>query len=88
MIAVRMPDGSRLARRFNHQNQLQSVFDWVDIEGAGSGVVQLNGYALVTRMPRRVFRAAGLSSCSGRGFATLAEAGIEADTTLFVEPEL
>jgi ubiquitin fusion degradation protein 1 len=87
VIAVSMPNGTRITRRFYRDASLQSLFDWVDVEGAPRGVVQLGGYALVTRMPRRVFRAPGGCS-SSQGRATLLEAGISSDTTVLVEQGL
>jgi hypothetical protein len=51
MCAVRMPDGTRAARRFRLSDPVSLLFEFVDAKGAGG--VQ-GGYQLVTQFPRRV----------------------------------
>lgn len=89
-VVVRVPDGSRKGRRFRPSDALQALFDYVDVEcssgggsgsssggGAGGGALAPGRYRLVTQFPRKVFVEGGGDS--------LAAAGIEGDTALFVE---
>eukprot|EP00898_Chlorokybus_atmophyticus_P001336 jgi/Chlat1/2202/Chrsp17S02760 len=50
-LLVRMPDGSRLERRFLRDEPLQLLFDFIDVAGS----VKPGTYQLVTRFPRKVF---------------------------------
>lgn len=88
-VVVRLPDGSRKGRRFRPSDELQLVFDFVDVEcGAdtaaasegkeGCGGIKSGGYRLVTQFPRRVY-------VEGSG-QSLQEAGITTDSALFIEP--
>jgi hypothetical protein len=74
---VRLPDGSRKARRFLADHPLQAVFDFIDVQLNGEGI-KPGTYNLVNSYPRKVFT-------EGSG-GSLADAGITADTALFVEP--
>jgi hypothetical protein len=88
-IVVRLPDGSRKGRRFRQTDQLQAVFDFVDVQCTGTdaaaaagsdggcGGVKAGGYRLVTQFPRKVYVEGSVQS--------LAEAGISGDTALFIE---
>eukprot|EP00775_Hariotina_reticulata_P006310 gene6310-6545_t len=92
-IVVRMPDGSRKGRRFKATDPLQALFDYVDVECAGSSGsgdnsaaaaaepgfgFKMGRYRLVTQFPRKVF-------VEGLG-QSLQDAGIASDTAMFVEP--
>lgn len=50
-VVVRMPDGSRQGRRFLKSDQLQVLFDFIDI----SRTFKPGSYRLVRSYPRRVF---------------------------------
>lgn len=85
-IVVRMPDGSRKGRRFTVTDQLQAVFDFVDVQngqaaaaaaGDADDGIKPGSYRLVTQFPRKVY-------VEGTG-ETLQEAGINSDSALFVE---
>ena len=55
---VRMPNGSRVTRRFRRSDALQAVFDFVDVskaESQGDDAVVMGSYSLATNHPRRVF---------------------------------
>lgn len=69
-IAVRLPDGSRLQRRFAPESRLQIVYDFVDSQK------ELKDYDLVTSHPRQVY--------SDRA-QTLQQAGLQGQSLLFVE---
>jgi hypothetical protein len=75
-IMVRMPSGSRKARRFRSTDPLQALFDFVDVEcdaaaaaaaaggsGSSEGVcgVRPGSYRLVSQFPRQVFVEGGSS---------------------------
>ena len=49
---VRLPDGSRLTRRFLSASPLQVLFDFIDANGAGG--LAPGSYQLVGGYPRRV----------------------------------
>jgi hypothetical protein len=87
-VVVRLPTGSRKGRRFLPTDPLQAVFDFVDVECAAAGGqgeaegscgIKPGSYRLVTQFPRKVFAEDGSS--------TLQDAGITADTALFIEPK-
>ncbi|XP_062090251.1 plant UBX domain-containing protein 9 isoform X7 [Humulus lupulus] len=50
-LLVRMPNGSRLGRRFLKSNKLQLLFDFIDFDG----VVKPGTYRVVRSYPRRAF---------------------------------
>jgi len=50
-IILRMPDGTRLARKFDKSDTLQTLFDWADIAG-----VEIQHALLVCSYPRKGFR--------------------------------
>ncbi|KAI3985405.1 hypothetical protein MKX01_033719 [Papaver californicum] len=50
-LLIRMPDGSRLGRRFLKSDRLQSLFDFIDVGRA----VKPGTYRLVRPYPRRAF---------------------------------
>lgn len=91
-VVIRMPDGSRQGRRFRTTDDLQALFDFVDVQcgqpaaaaaavGAGDTVggfsVRPGSYRLVTQFPRKVY----VEGTPG----TLQAAGIDSDTALFLE---
>lgn len=53
---VRLPDGSRLTRRFLTSSPLQSLFDFVDANGAAG--MPSGTYQLVGGYPRKVVEGA------------------------------
>ncbi|CAI7884702.1 unnamed protein product [Closterium sp. NIES-53] len=64
-LMLRLPDGSRLSRRFLTSDTLQTLFDYVDV----SKRVKPNTYTIARQFPRRVFQPA-------EAHATLADLGI------------
>jgi hypothetical protein len=53
-ISVRLRDGRRCARRFQSEQPLQAVCDWLDVSESASMPAR---YALASAFPRRVFEA-------------------------------
>eukprot|EP01102_Stenamoeba_stenopodia_P017547 TRINITY_DN630_c0_g2_i1.p1 TRINITY_DN630_c0_g2~~TRINITY_DN630_c0_g2_i1.p1 ORF type:complete len:383 (-),score=70.10 TRINITY_DN630_c0_g2_i1:48-1196(-) len=51
-LVVRMPNGSRLSRRFNPTDLVQSVYDYVD---SHQEEIESDSYELVMSYPRKVF---------------------------------
>ncbi|KAK9824172.1 hypothetical protein WJX72_008287 [[Myrmecia] bisecta] len=78
MCLVRLPDGSRLSRRFLQAEPLQTVFDFVDARGGGGAPI--GGYRLVTQFPRRVF--------VGESGLTLAQAGLNSGQEVLLLEQL
>jgi len=74
-LVIRLPDGSRLTRRFSTHNNLQNVVDFVNSD-ARVPWVEPGSFDLVTHFPRRVFSDPQI---------TLAEAGLFPHASLFVE---
>jgi hypothetical protein len=72
-LAVRLPDGRRLDRRWSKDDALQSVVDWVEAVDADSYDV-----ALVSHFPRREFGPADRA-------LTLEQAGLHPQAMLFVK---
>ncbi|CAL0312678.1 unnamed protein product [Lupinus luteus] len=64
-LLVRMPDGNRHGCRFRRSDNLQALFNFIDI----GRVVKLGSYRLVRPYPRRAFS-------DGEGAATLHELGL------------
>ncbi|GMH35432.1 hypothetical protein BSKO_03300 [Bryopsis sp. KO-2023] len=59
-IMIRLPDGSKLSRRFELSNPLQVVFDFVDVEMAGKGGDLTPGsYNLLRQFPKVVYEPNG-----------------------------
>ncbi len=54
-IVVRLPDGTRLTRRFQLSDALRSVYDWVDLQQPSSGGLALDSYWLAQNYPRQTF---------------------------------
>ncbi|XP_019422627.1 PREDICTED: plant UBX domain-containing protein 8-like isoform X2 [Lupinus angustifolius] len=74
-LLVRMPDGNRRGRRFRRSDNLQALFDFIDI----GRVVKPGSYRLVRPYPRRVFS-------NGESASTLEELGlINKQEALFLE---
>ncbi|KAF1874028.1 hypothetical protein Lal_00041469 [Lupinus albus] len=74
-LLVRMPDGNRRGRRFRRSDNLQALFNFIDI----GRVVKPNSYRLVRPYPRRVFS-------DGESASTLEELGlINKQEALFLE---
>ncbi len=74
---VRLPDGSRLARRFRKTDPLQAVFDFIDVQQKGVAF-KPGSYNLVNSYPRKAWvdgTAGSLEAC-----------GVSSDTALFLEP--
>ncbi len=74
-MQIRLPDGTRKARRFKRTDPLQAIFDFIDI---GEGASQPGSYNLINSYPRKAF-SDGMS-------VSLEDAGITSDTALFIEP--
>jgi hypothetical protein len=75
-IMVRLPDGSRKGRRFRPTDSVASVFDYVDVQSQGGGLVP-HSYRLVCQFPRRVFAEGAEGS--------LGDSGISGDQAMLVE---
>lgn len=84
-VVVRLPTGSRKARRFLPSDPLQAVFDYIDVECAaaadgqeaeGGCGIKPGSYRLVTQFPRKVLT---------EDDSSLQDAGINTDTALFIE---
>ncbi|GMN68695.1 hypothetical protein TIFTF001_037751 [Ficus carica] len=74
-LLVRMPNGSRLGRRFLKSDKLQILFDFIDINGA----VKPGTYRVVRSYPRRAFKV-------DDGLLTLSELGLtNKQEALFLE---
>ncbi|XP_010540613.1 PREDICTED: plant UBX domain-containing protein 8 isoform X2 [Tarenaya hassleriana] len=74
-LLVRMPDGTRLGRRFLKSDKLQSLFDFIDI----GRVVKPGTYRLVRPYPRRPFS-------EGESESTLNDLGLTSkQEALFLE---
>ncbi|WPT10792.1 Plant UBX domain-containing protein 13 [Picochlorum sp. SENEW3] len=54
VLVIRMPNGSRLKRRFSKKDSIQSAFDFVDVEGGATDVLP-GTYNLVSQFPRKVY---------------------------------
>lgn len=93
VVMVRMPDGSRLSRRFSKADPLQALFDFLDLQMAaaagasgcadapqGAAAYKPGTYRLVTQFPRRVFTNDAQESLSEAG---VAEGG---GAAFFLEP--
>ena len=76
-VMVRMPDGSRLSRRFRRADPLQAAFDFVDVQLQGEPF-KPSSYCLVNSYPRKVFTDGTAGS--------LESAGVTAGTAFFLEP--
>lgn len=77
---IRLPNGSRLQRRFRISDPLPALFDYIDAQGAGS---EPGTYSLVTQFPRRVIQMSQYPS-----EATLADAGLTGrQEALLLEPQ-
>uniref|UniRef100_A0A7S3VHV4 UBX domain-containing protein n=1 Tax=Dunaliella tertiolecta TaxID=3047 RepID=A0A7S3VHV4_DUNTE len=77
-VMIRWPDGARQSRRFRKSEPLQAVFDYVDLQHQAVSV-KPGTYNLVNSYPRKAFADGTPGS--------LTDAGITADTALFLEPK-
>mmetsp|Transcript_12266 Transcript_12266/g.36862 ORF Transcript_12266/g.36862 Transcript_12266/m.36862 type:complete len:466 (+) Transcript_12266:280-1677(+) len=81
-VLVKLPDGTRLSRRFPKSTPLQSLYHFVDVAGPGAegptAACQPGSYLLVSPRPRKVHE-----DTSDR---TLGEAGFERQEMLMLEP--
>lgn len=78
---VRLPQGSRISRRFRPSDPLRTLFDFVDSSAELLDDQLPGSYRLVAQFPRRVFTAA--AAAEG---ATLSAAGLaSAQETLLFE---
>ena len=75
-ILIRLPDGSRVQRRFLNHDKIRVVYDFV---GSLEANTALN-YKLVSNFPRRVFDESTFSQ-------TLLEAGLSPQGSLFLQSE-
>ncbi|GAX75728.1 hypothetical protein CEUSTIGMA_g3171.t1 [Chlamydomonas eustigma] len=75
-IMIRLPDGSRLSRRFCKTDPLQAAFDFVDVQSQAV-TFRPGSYNLINSYPRKVF--------SDGTRSTLEDSGITSDTALFLE---
>jgi hypothetical protein len=67
-------DGSRLQRRFNASDKLQTVFDFVE-----SQPIDLDHFEILQNIPRKVF---------SDGNMTLEDAGLVPQAALFVQEKI
>lgn len=51
-VAVRLPEGARLMRRFERTSLVGALYDWVRVAWADSGAAVVPDFALVSHMPR------------------------------------
>jgi len=77
-VAIRMPDGQRLQRRFGKECTLQHVVDFV--ESSDPDIYDGADFDLVSNYPRRVFGAAERE-------ATLEELGLHPQAMLFTKEQ-
>uniref|UniRef100_A0A7S3A6K2 UBX domain-containing protein n=1 Tax=Rhodosorus marinus TaxID=101924 RepID=A0A7S3A6K2_9RHOD len=70
-LAIRIPDGDRISRRFNATDTLDHVFEFVE----ATTDLDLSGYEVMAQFPRKVFR---------RSSETLREAGLIPNGSLIV----
>ncbi|KAL2547358.1 Plant UBX domain-containing protein 8 [Forsythia ovata] len=73
-LLVRMPDGSRMGRRFLKSDKLQYLFDFIDV----GRVVKPGTYRLVRPYPRRAFS-------DGESTSTLNELGLTSKQEVFLK---
>jgi len=69
-IAIRLPDGSRLQRRFSPESRVEAIYDFVDSQRV------LSEYDLVSSHPRQIYNDRTL---------TLSSVGLVGQSSLFVE---
>mmetsp|Transcript_39451 Transcript_39451/g.63964 ORF Transcript_39451/g.63964 Transcript_39451/m.63964 type:complete len:453 (+) Transcript_39451:29-1387(+) len=74
-ILFRIPNGSRLSRRFRASDRLQEVFDFVDCQDLG-----IDNIGLASNFPKRTFTAN-----SNDANLTLDSAGLQGQCMLFVQ---
>jgi len=75
-IVIRLPDGSRLQRRFLQSNNVQTIFDYIN--SSQPTLLDID-YDLVMNFPRKVFNQEGSNDI------TLKEAGLCPQASLFVQ---
>ena len=75
-LAIRLPNGTRLKRRFSKTDALSSVFDYVEIECHPE--LRNGGYRLATNFPRKVLSPSEAST-------SLEKLGFSTQEALFVE---
>lgn len=73
-IVLRLPDGTRVDRRFRLEDTVRVIFDWADIQG-----VSIEHAALVSSFPRKVLLYPEDAD------QTLEEAGLSQGTMLLIE---
>ena len=74
-LVIRLPSGTRLKRRFSGGDSVDSLFDYVDVEGGDE--IASGAYRLVTTFPRRLL--------SSNEHKRLGELGFQKQEALFVE---
>lgn len=79
LVAVRMPDGSRLQRRFRRAEPLQLLFDWLG--GSGHAALPATPFSLVSSFPRREFR-----PDTPEAAQTLEQVGLVPQAMLYLQP--
>lgn len=95
-IVVRLPDGSRKGRRFRQGDQLQAVFDFVDVQcsgadaaaaadGSGGGAGSDGGCGGVKPGGYRLVTQFPRKVYVEGSAQSLADAGITSDSALFIE---
>jgi FAS-associated factor 2 len=77
-IAVRLPSGARLSRRFPIDARVASVYDWVDVSQDAVGALPIGSYNLVSSFPRATYSDQSL---------TLSEAKLVPQAALFLSPK-
>jgi len=75
-LQIRLPDGARLSRRFRKQEQISSLFDFVDGHMTSEELLDIVEFKLVSHYPKRVH--AEMSR-------TLQESGFFSQDLVFVE---
>jgi len=76
-LVIRLPDGSRVQRRFRVTDKIQAIYDFVDCQDQME--IDQSRYNLIANFPRRVFQ---------DRLVSLEEAGLYPQASLFVQEKM
>jgi len=76
-LVIRLPDGSRVQRRFRVTDKVQAIYDFVDCQDQMQ--IDQSHYNLIANFPRRVFQ---------DRLVSLEEAGLYPQASLFVQEKM